>query len=201
MDDLLIDLELDEALADAAFTEHHARIVDRPLADVWPECLAVTGHEVRTLGPLIALRTLPKRLRNRGTRSSTAPTPLLELFTAGGFVLLRRDEHPREGRALAIVGAAGVFWSLSENSPIAFDGARAFLDFDAPGFAKTVASIEATDLGDGTTRIETETRVVGTDPTATRKFRPYWAFIRLPSGLIRRSWLAAIARRVSQLSP
>jgi len=51
------------------------------------------------------------------------------------------------------------------------------------------------DLGDGTTRIETETLVAGTDQASTRRFRPYWALIRLPSGLIRRSWLAAIDRR------
>lgn len=43
-----------------------------------------------------------------------------------------------------------------------------------------------------------ETVVVGTDRASTRRFAPYWAFIRLPSGLIRRSWLAAIDRRVAR---
>jgi hypothetical protein len=58
-----------------------------------------------------------------------------------------------------------------------------------------VARLDAIDLGNGTTRIETETLVAGTDELSTRRFRPYWALIRLPSGLIRRSWLAAIERR------
>ena len=67
-----------------------------------------------------------------------------------------------------------------------------------PGHAKVIARLDAIDLGDGTTRIETETLVAGTDPASTRRFRPYWALIRLPSGLIRRSWLAAIDRRACQ---
>lgn len=44
----------------------------------------------------------------------------------------------------------------------------------------------------------TETRVEGTDKASNAKFAPYWALIRLPSGLIRRCWLAAIERRASR---
>lgn len=44
---------------------------------------------------------------------------------------------------------------------------------------------------------ETITRVNGTDQASSRKFAPYWAIIRGPSGLIRRSWLAAIDRRAT----
>ncbi len=84
---------------------------------------------------------------------------------------------------------------MRNDSSIAFPDGDAFVEFDEPGNAKTVARLDAVDLGDGTTRIETETLVAGTDLASTRKFRPYWALIRLPSGLIRRSWLAAIERR------
>ncbi len=87
---------------------------------------------------------------------------------------------------------------MRNNAPIAFPDADAFIDFDEPGHAKVVARLDAIDLGDGTTRLETETLVAGTDPASTRRFRPYWALIRLPSGLIRRSWLAAIDRRARQ---
>jgi hypothetical protein len=52
--------------------------------------------------------------------------------------------------------------------------------------------------GDGTTRIETETLIVGTDDASTQKFGPSWRLIRLPSGTIRRSWLAAIDRRATR---
>jgi hypothetical protein len=50
--------------------------------------------------------------------------------------------------------------------------------------------------GEGS-RLITETRVAGTDATASRRFRRYWRLIRLGSGAIRRSWLAAIRRRVA----
>ena len=48
---------------------------------------------------------------------------------------------------------------------------------------------------DGATLLTTETRILGTDPASRRVFGCYWLIIRGPSGLIRRSWLAAIDRR------
>jgi len=170
-------------------------LVAAPIEEVWPHCLAVSAQEIRTLGPLMALRSLPARIMGNGVESASARRPLLDVFTDEGFVLLRRDCEPRDGRASVVFGGAGRFWSVRNDASITFAGGDAFLDFDEPGNAKTVARLDAVDLGDGTTRIETETLVAGTDPASTRKFRPYWALIRLPSGLIRRSWLAAIDRR------
>lgn len=143
----------------------------------------------------MAVRSLPARIMGKEADSTSAPRPLLDVFTDGGFVLLRRDLVPRNGRASIVFGGAGRFWSVRNDATIAFPDGDAFIDFDEPGHAKTIARLDAVDLGDGTTRLETETLVAGTDPASTRKFRPYWALIRLPSGLIRRSWLAAINRR------
>ncbi len=117
------------------------------------------------------------------------------MFAHEGFIVLRRDAVPTDGHASIIFGAAGRFWSVRGNRPVSFDSPDAFLDFNEPDHARTVARLDAIDNGDGTTRIETETLVSGTDSASTRKFGPYWALIRLPSGLIRRSWLAAIDRR------
>lgn len=188
----------DEMLSSAPYSELHHRVVNAPIEHVWPHCLAVTDREVRTLGPLIALRGLPARITRKRSLSTTAPRPLVDVFARGGFMILRKDAAPIDGRASIMLGAAGKFWSPRNNAPIAFDNPDAFLDFTEAGFAKTVARLDAVDLGDGTTRIETETLVGGTDAASTRKFGPYWAIIRLPSGLIRRSWLAAIDRRVGQ---
>jgi hypothetical protein len=49
----------------------------------------------------------------------------------------------------------------------------------------------------GGSRVTTETRIVGTDAEATRRFRRYWLLIRPGSGAIRRSWLKAIRRRLA----
>ena len=185
-----------ELLPAAPFTEQHHRTVDAPIGDVWPHCLEVTASEIRTLGPLLALRGLPARLTRRRAPRAHEPEPLIDVFEREGFVILRRDPAPTAGRASIVFGAAGRFWSIAGNAPIAFAGRDDFVSFDRPGFAKTVARLDAVDLGDGRTRIETEALVAGTDVASTRKFAPYWALIRLPSGLIRRSWLAAIGRRV-----
>lgn len=189
------ELRLADTISNAPFSELHHRTVDAPIAEVWPHCLQVTAREVRAIGPLFALRGLPAMVMGKRPPTVAGSPAVLDLFAREGFVVLRRDAAPADGRAVVIFGAAGKFWSLAHNAPKRFEGAQAFLDFDEPAFAKTTARLEAIDLGNGTTRVETETLVVGTDKASTRKFAPYWAVIRLPSGLIRRSWLAAIDRR------
>jgi len=187
-----------EILPAAPYRELHHRNVSAPITEVWPHCLDVTAAEIRTLGPLMTMRGLPARLTGKRPPEASAPQPLLDVFAGEGFVVLRRDTEPVDGQASIIFGAAGRFWSVRGNRPVSFDGPSAFLDFDEPDYAKTVARLDAIDNGDGTTRIETETVVAGTDSASTKKFGPYWALIRLPSGLIRRSWLAAIDRRVQR---
>ncbi len=48
---------------------------------------------------------------------------------------------------------------------------------------------------DGT--LSTETRVQLTDARSRRSFRRYWLVVRPFSGLVRRAWLRAIARRAT----
>jgi len=186
----------DQLLPQAPFSELHQRVVDAPIEEVWPHCLGVTAEEIRTLGPLMALRGLPAALTGRRPVAASAPKPLIDVFASEGFAVLRRDARPEGGRASIVFGAAGRFWSVRGNRPVEFDSPAELLDFDQPGYAKTVARLDAVAIDDHTTRIETETLIDGTDAASSRKFAPYWALIRLPSGLIRRSWLAAIDRRV-----
>jgi len=185
----------DEIVPAAPYRELHRRLVAAPIEEVWPHCLDVSAREVRMLGPLMALRSLPALVTGKGAHSASAPRALLDVFTDEGFVLLHRDSAPLYGRASIVFGGAGRFWSARNNAPIAFSDGDAFVDFAGPGYAKVITRLDAIDLGDGITRIETQTLVAGTDPASTRRFGPYWALIRLPSGLIRRSWLAAIDRR------
>lgn len=187
-----------EIMPSAPYREFHQRTVAAPIAEVWSHCLDVTTAEIRVLGPLLSIRGIPARLSSKRAPKTSAPTPVLDTFTSEGFVMLRRDTAPHDGRASIILGAAGQFWSLRGNAPVKFDYPSDLLEFAKPGFAKTVARLDAIDNGDGTTRIETETLVIGTDDASTRKFGPYWKVIRLPSGAIRRSWLAAIDRRATR---
>lgn len=198
MRSLLDDLELTDTMLRAPFRELHTRTIDRPIDEVWPACLSVTARQVRALGPLMTVRSLPSRLGQRKHVNVASPLPLLDVFIDEGFTLLRRDEVSSGGRAVVLFGAIGKFWSPTGNGPVPVAGPQDLIDFDEPGYAKTTARLEAIDLGNGSTRVETETWVTGTDAASTKKFAPYWALIRLPSGLIRRSWLAAIERRVTR---
>jgi hypothetical protein len=149
----------------------------------------VTVREVRLLMPLIALRGLP-RLLTRGRRFRPARSaPVLDEFLKIGFVLL--GERP--GAEIA-AGAVGRFWSPAGNRPTALRSREDFVSFAEPGYAKAALTFVVRPERGGS-RVVTETRVAGTSPEATRAFRRYWLVIRLGSGAIRRSWLAAIRRR------
>jgi hypothetical protein len=189
---------LDRALGRADFSERHRRVVRAPADRVWAEAMAVTPGEIRLLAPFVAVRSLPAILRHRRLGDRPAPgASILEVFQAAGFVELHRDPCLVGGRAIAVYGAAGRFWSLTDNGAVALDGPGAFVGYREPGMAKGAFSIEVVDHVDHT-EIVTETRVAGTDAAARRAFRRYWLLIRGPSGLIRRSWLAAIDRRATR---
>ena len=72
---------------------------------------------------------------------------------------------------------------------------ESFTSFKDPGYAKAVMSFLVRAEGRGS-RLITETRIGTTDPAAARSFRRYWRLVRPGSGLIRRSWLAAVHRRI-----
>lgn len=144
---------------------------------------AVSASEVRLFGPLMRLRTL-----GRSRRVFDAQAPLLGEMLKIGFMKL--GERPGEE---IVIGAIGRFWSPTGNRPRATED---FGAFDEPGYAKAAMNFTVKPDGKGS-RITTETRIVGTDAVATRKFRRYWLLIRLGSGAIRRSWLKAIRRRLA----
>lgn len=199
MDDQIDELEFTKILPDAPFRELHSRWIDQPIEQVWPTFLALRGDDIKLLAPLFRLRGLPARILGRRPPSPAGERRALDLFAEEGFVTLACDEVPIEGRATLIFGTAGRFWSPTHNGPLAFRSPTEFLAFDEPGNAKTVARFDAWEERGGT-RLETETLVCGTDTASARKFAFYWAVIRGPSGLLRRSWLAAADREASTRS-
>ena len=190
-----------ELLTDAPFRERHSRVIDAPIDAVWAACTEVTIAEVRLISPLMQLRALPARVRTRhaSPRVPAVDQTLLDAFSDEGFVVLRADAQPIGGEASLDFGAAGRFWSVTENQPVRFEGPDDVIDLartrNRPDLALTVANLCAVDNGDDTTTVTTETRVDGTDAASRRAFGRYWFVIRLGSGAIRRSWLAAIERR------
>lgn len=167
--------------------EVHELWVPAEPRDAFEAVVAVSAREVRLFGPLMRLRTF-----GRSGRVFDPQAPLLGEMLKIGFVQLA--ERPGEE---IVVGAIGRFWSPTGNKPIPTPD---FLAFSEPGYAKAAMNFRVAPDGNGS-RITTETRIVGTDADATRRFRRYWFLIRLGSGAIRRSWLKAIRRRLRRAAP
>lgn len=154
----------------------------------------VTVREVRLLTPLETLRGLPSLLTGRAAVRPDGSAPVLEAFTVGVVPL---GERP--GTEIA-AGAIGRFWRWAGNEPAAVRTREDFLSFAGPGYAKAAIAFLVRPERGGS-RVVTETRVAGTSPEATRALLRYWVAIRLGSGAIRRSWLAAIRRRAGSPPP
>jgi hypothetical protein len=169
---------LDELVPRHDFSERHSRLIEAPPEEIWDAIHDVTLGEMPAVRLLFALRFMPSRARE----------PMLDQMLGAGFA--RLDVHP--GREI-VFGVAAQMWKPNGEVAEIRDGAE-FDAFDRPGFAKAAMNFRLVSEGERT-RLETETRVVTTDPAARRGFRRYWFFIRLGSGLIRRLWLLAIARR------
>jgi len=130
-------------------------------------------------------------IRSTGRMRLAARRRILDDMAAVGFAVLERSH---DALVMAAVGRpwapdAGPAPRLDEQvDPVQF-----FVDFAEPGWAKMIADFRV--VGG---QLTTETRVLLTDEGSRRAFARYWLLIRPFSGLIRRRWLAAVARRASQ---
>jgi hypothetical protein len=174
---------LDEVMPNYDVHEVHALWVPARPAAAYEAVKEVTAGEVRLLGPLMRLRTF-----GRLGRANDPGRPVIAEMQKLGFIPL--GERPGDE---VVLGAVGRFWSPTGNLPRA---TADFSGFNEPGYAKAALNFTVRAERDGS-RVTTETRIVGTDAEATRKFRRYWLLIRLGSGAIRRSWLKAIRRRLA----
>ncbi|HEV8250638.1 MAG TPA: hypothetical protein VGQ15_11755 [Gaiellaceae bacterium] len=166
--------ELDRVLPTWHFRERHTTRVDAPAEQMFAAVREVTLAEMGVFRALARLR---------GIRAP-ADRPVLEHATKAGWRVLASEP----GTEL-VYGAIGQPWRLRGGDSPAAD----FAAFDRPGYAKLAINWRL----DGAT-LSTETRVLLTDDASRRAFRRYWLVIRPFSGLIRRVWLRAIARRAAR---
>jgi hypothetical protein len=165
---------LSEVLPEYHFRERHTRRVAAP-----PERVFAAVREL-TVDDTPVARLL---MRMRGLGGDTA-RPIFEQMGRFGFELVAEDP----GREV-VLAAVGQPWKWRGGTRP--DRAE-FRTFAEPGYAKMAMNYRL----DGET-LSTETRVFATDCASRRAFRRYWLVIRPFSGLIRRAWLRAIARRAS----
>jgi hypothetical protein len=179
---------LDEFLPDYDVNEVHSTRVAAPPDRVLAVVRGLTSRDVPLARVLMAVRTVPARLRGR---RRTVDSPIVGQFIRAGFVVLA--ERPDE---LAL-GGVGRFWQPS--ATIRRIGADEFAGFDEPGWAKAAFNFEARPAPDGRTLLRTETRIQGTDEGAKRSFRRYWRVVMPGSAAIRRAWLRAIRKRAERV--
>ena len=172
---------IDEVLPEVDYRSSHERHVHAPADRV---AAAVERYVVgRDSSHLVRLMFRMRGLKIR-------PGPIRDVLGRSGFTVIA--ERPGEE---VVAGTFGRFWTLREQAnmqaPLDLED---FHSFDRPGWAKGAMAIRVEPLEDGTSILKTETRVLCTDERARRRFAPYWAFIRVFSGWIRRDLLSGIAR-------
>jgi hypothetical protein len=178
-------LMLERYLPTYDVSDAHSVSIDAPRAVVMDAVREVTPAEVPLLVALMSIRTLPRLLRGKPLHLRGS---ILDGMRRTGFVVL--EDRPDA----ILLGVVGRFWEPSSGlrpiEPEEFHG------FDEPGFAKAAVGFW---LDGGV--LTTETRVVGTDERATRRFRRYWRVIYPGSAAIRWDWLRAIRRRAERAQP
>lgn len=179
---------LDEFLTNHDFSERHERFVAAARASSYEAVKSVTLGEMPLTRVLFIVRSGAAPLVRRRALPAVKSEPLLAQMLAFGFTQLAEDPSHE-----FVAGLIGQFWKPSGRITVLRD-ARDFVDFHRPGFVKAAMNLRVLDEEHGS-RMETETRVLATDPKSRRAFTFYWGLVRLGSGAIRREWLRAAAYR------
>ena len=180
---------LDELLPDYEFEEAHTRRVKASPAAALAGARDATLGEMPVVVFLYALRSAPALLaRRRGLPRERGRPQWEQMLESRGFLALLDEEHE------IVLGYAGQPWRLVGGSRPGVSSAEDWKRFSAPGYVKAVMNFRA-DPAESGALLTTETRVLATDEATRRRFARYWRVIRPGSGLIRRSWLRAAARR------
>ncbi|MGQ0733215.1 MAG: hypothetical protein ACT4QD_06110 [Acidobacteriota bacterium] len=173
------------------FREVHVRSIAAPRDRVKAAINLVTAEEIWLFLALTSIRRLgrpgPESILN-----APGQQPILDVATRSGF--LRLADTEREVVVGAIVGAPPGF----NPGPVTRDTVW-FRQLEDPGIVKATMSFALEPVGDGRTRVTTETRVYATDRGGLRRFTPYWRTIFPGSWILRHTWLTAIARRAERV--
>jgi hypothetical protein len=177
---------LDAALPRYQYSERHELRICAPPERIWDAILAVTPAEIR----LFELLTRLRALRFNADPDPRANRPVLDVAQHAGFVLLNEDFH-RE----IVLGVAGRFWQFEpDRIRLTPRDLESFANLPVPGAAKAAINFQIISDAGACPLLVTETRIFA-EQDSLRQFATYWRVIVPGSGLLRRMWLDAIARR------
>lgn len=163
---------LDHFLPEWHFHEFHSVTIDAPADAVMAAARAVTWREAPLARALMSFTKI----------DITGDRRILDDFAMGGRAVLELTENEM------------VYGGISNaRGPVELQGtvSDAYPAFADPGHTKSAFNLRFTE-----NLLTTETRLFFTDAGSRRSFRPYWMFIRIPSGMVRGALLRAIRSRV-----
>ncbi|GAA2757641.1 hypothetical protein [Actinopolymorpha rutila] len=128
----------------------------------------------RMVRAISTLRRVPERL------GSPARQPGVQVLA---------EDSPHE----MVVGAVGKVWR-ARIALVEVSSAKAFMEFDRPGFVKAAWALRLVPLDDRATRVTLEVRADATDAATWRRFRRYLRLFGPGSRLLRRRMMAGLGR-------
>jgi len=183
-------LAIDEFAPRFHFQEHHDQVVAATPDRVYAAIKSVSADQIWLFNLLTAIRRLgrpgPESILNAPNQK-----PILDVAVQTGFLLLSEDP-PRE-----IVLGTVVVAPPGTQRPSSFTGDD-FKSLTQPGYAKATMNFVVTDLGNGSSRVDTETRVFATNDVALARFTTYWRIIFPGSSILRTTWLRAVKERAER---
>jgi hypothetical protein len=175
---------LDEILPRYHFSEHHERHIAATPAEVWRALHEVTAADIRFFRTLTTIRRFgrpgPEDILN-----APEHRPILDVALSTSFVTLASDLNREIVVGTTVIAPSGVDVPRTPDE---------FRTVSALGFAVAAMNFRIDAQPNGGSLLTTDTRVFATDPSSRRRFARYWSLIYPGSALIRRQWLAAVAR-------
>ena len=179
---------LDHILPRYHFAEHHERRIAAAPTEVWRALHEVTAADIRFFRTLTTIRRLG-RSGPEDILNAPAKRPILDVALSTTFVRLAADTNREIVVGTTVIAPPGV---AVPQTPDEFRTMRAL------GFAVAAMNFRIEPDAAGGSLLTTDTRVFTTDPSTRRSFARYWSLIYPGSALIRREWLAAVARRAQE---
>ncbi len=183
---------IDEFMPTYDVMEHHETTVHASADHVYEIMLTTDMFGSPITRFLFYLRAIPLRFSHHNfppMPHNISMKALLEAESLPLKFIALAENPPHEFLVGSIIRMQPVF-AVQEPLPAPTE----YCGFDASGAIKITMNLCVSENADGTTLLETETRVHCFGSKTRRRFRVYWFFIGHFSGLIRRLMLRAMKR-------
>jgi hypothetical protein len=190
---------IDDFMPEYQFYEYHEASVNAPAEAVSSAIKNVSFADIPMAMCLMRIRAMASGQFTETDLPGAKPVrellskPILDVLSQPGTGFLTLDNsNPYE----YVGGMVGKPWS--NDLPGNVTTPDEFRAFRLSGNIKVAFNMHIFDMGNGKSRLTTETRIIGVDESARKTFARYWRIIYPGSAIIRRVWLDAIVAHAIQ---